>query len=32
VLTLVLVSLLTQPPSKATLNKFFPEALEGLPS
>lgn len=32
VLTLVVVSLLTQPPSKATINKFFPEALKGLPS
>lgn len=32
VVTLVVVSLLTQPPSKATINKFFPEALKGLPS
>lgn len=32
VLTLVIVSLLTQPPSKTTINKFFPEALKGLPS
>jgi SSS family solute:Na+ symporter len=31
-LTLVLVSLLTPPPSTATVNKFFPEALKGLPS
>lgn len=30
-LTLVVVSLLTPLPSKATINKFFPEALEGLP-
>jgi SSS family solute:Na+ symporter len=31
-LTLMLVSLLTPPPSTATVNKFFPEALKGLPS
>jgi SSS family solute:Na+ symporter len=31
-LTLVMVSLLTPPPSKATINKFFPEALKGLPN
>jgi SSS family solute:Na+ symporter len=30
--TLVVVSLLTQPPTTATVNKFFPEALKGLPS
>lgn len=32
VLTLVVVSLLTRPPTQATVNKFFPEALRGLPS
>ncbi len=30
--TLVVVSLLTPPPSRATVNKFFPEVLKGLPS
>jgi solute:Na+ symporter, SSS family len=30
--TLVLVSLLTRPPTAATVNKFIPEALKGLPS
>jgi SSS family solute:Na+ symporter len=30
-LTVVMVSLLTQPPATATVQKFFPEALKGLP-
>ena len=30
-ITLVGVSVLTQPPTPATVNKFFPEALKGLP-
>jgi solute:Na+ symporter, SSS family len=32
VLTLVVVSLMTRPPSRATINKFFPEPLNGLPT
>jgi SSS family solute:Na+ symporter len=32
VITLVVVSLFTRPPSKETIGKFFPEALEGLPT
>jgi SSS family solute:Na+ symporter len=30
--SLVVVSLLTRPPSESTLRKFFPEALKGLPT
>jgi SSS family solute:Na+ symporter len=32
VITLVIVSLLTRPPSRDTIRKFFPEPLEGMPT
>lgn len=32
VLTLIVVSLLTKPPSRQTIHKFFPQALEGVPA